>query len=83
MRRIRLTRQEREIEAALIRGEYLNVGKLEFEEIAQAVAHRKRDAVLNVRVNRGDIESIKQRARKLGIQYQTFLAELIHRVAHS
>ena len=83
MKRVKLTRQERGIEGALLRGEYLNVPKAELEEIAWAVAHRRKDAVLNIRVNREDLEGIKQKARKLGVKYQAFVAELLHRVAHS
>lgn len=83
MKRVKLTRQEREIEEALIKGEYVNVDKLDLALVAQAVAHRKKDAVLNLRVNRDDLEVIKQKARKLGVRYQPFLSELIHRVAHS
>lgn len=83
MKRIKLTRQEREIEEALIKGEYVNVDKIDLAQVAQAVAHRKKDAVLNLRVNREDLEVIKQKARKLGVRYQPFLSELIHRVAHS
>ncbi len=83
MKRVKLTRQEKEIEAALIKGEYVDVDKLNLAQVAQAVAHRQKDAVLNIRVNRQDLEAIKQRARKLGVRYQPFLSELIHRVAHS
>jgi len=83
MRPIKLTRQEKEIENALVRGEYQDVSKLEFEDIARAIAHRRKDAVLNVRVNRYDLEGIKHKAKKLGVRYQTFLSEIIHRVAHS
>lgn len=82
MKRIRLTKQEKGIEDALIRKEYLDVSKLEFEEIAGAVAHRRKDAVLSIRVNSQDLAEIKQRAQKMGIKYQAFLSELIHRVAH-
>ncbi|OGX37910.1 MAG: hypothetical protein A3C53_05870 [Omnitrophica WOR_2 bacterium RIFCSPHIGHO2_02_FULL_68_15] len=83
MRNIRLTRQEREIEAALLRGEYVDVPKAEFEAIAKAIAHRRKDAVLNIRVNREDVESIKQKARQLGVRYQALLSEFIHRLAHA
>ena len=82
MRRIKLSRQEKEIENALIKGEYADVDKLDLAEVAQAVAHRQKDAVLNIRVNRTDLEAIKQKAQKLGVRYQPFLSELIHRVAH-
>jgi predicted DNA binding CopG/RHH family protein len=82
MRRVKLSRGEREIEQALVRGEYVAVGKREFEEIAQAVAHRRKNAVLNVRVNSEDLKAIKEKAQHHGIKYQTFIAELLHRVAH-
>ena len=83
MREIKLTRQEKEIEGALIRGEYVSVPKSEFEDIARAVAHRRKDAVLNIRVNSEDLAGIKEKARRLGVKYQAFLSELLHRVAHS
>lgn len=82
MRRIKLTRSERAIEDALLRGEYVDAPKAEFEEIARALAHRRKNAVLNIRVNKDDLESIKQKAHKLGVKYQTFIAELLHQVAH-
>jgi len=83
MRQVKLTRGEREIEEALLRGEYVDVSKSEFEAIAQAIAHRKKDAVLNIRVNSEDLKSIKAKARRHGVKYQTLIAELLHRVAHS
>ena len=82
MRRIKLTRAEREIENALLKGEYVSVSKAEFDEVAQAIAHRRKDAVLNIRINSGDLRSLKQKAQRHGIKYQTFIAELLHRVAH-
>ena len=83
MRKIRLTRQERIVEESLLKNEYVDIGKGEFEAIAQAIAGRKKDAVLNVRVNSRDLKSIKQKAQRLGIRYQTFISELLHRVAQA
>jgi len=83
MRQIKLSRQEREIENALVKGEYFDVDKSEFNEIAQAISARKKDAVLNIRVNSGDLKSIKQKAKRLGIRYQTLISEFLHRFAHS
>ena len=83
MRRIKLSRGEGAIEQALVRGEYVNVGKSEFDAIAEAVAHRRKDAVLNIRVNSNDLKAIKEKARRHGIKYQTFISEFLHRVAHS
>ncbi len=80
-RRIKLNRQEKQIEGALLKGEYVDVDRATFHDIAQAVAARRKDAVLNLRVNSQDLESLKQKAQKLGIKYQTFISEILHRVA--
>ena len=83
MRQIKLSRSEEAIEHALVRGEYVDVGKSEFDAIAEAVAHRRKDAVLNIRVNSADLKAIKEKARHYGVKYQTFISEFLHRVAHS
>lgn len=80
-KRITLTRSEQAIERAVARGEYRPAPREEFERIAAAIARRKKDAVLNVRVNSQDLKSLKQKAKKLGIPYQTFVSELIHQYA--
>ena len=82
-RRVKLTREEKEIEEALIKGEYAPVSKERFEEVKQALEWRKKDAVLNIRINQGDLDNLKHKARKLGVKYQTFIAELLHRIAMS
>ena len=75
--------KEKAIEDSLLKGELINVKKSEFEVIAQAIAARKKDAVLNIRVNSVDLKTIKQKAQKLGIRYQTFISELLHRIAQT
>jgi predicted DNA binding CopG/RHH family protein len=77
----KLTKNEKKIERALIKGEYLDVGKAEFEAVAQSLAMRKKDAVLNIRVNREDLENIKRKAKKYGVKYQTLVSEWFHRIA--
>jgi len=81
MNKFKLNREERAIEAALLRGEYRPVSKAKFDRIAQALARRKKDAVLNIRVNSADLASIKQKAKKLGVPYQTLVSELLHHYA--
>jgi len=83
MRKIKLTRQEKAIEESLLKGEYISVSKEEFNTIADAIAARKKDAVLNIRVNSHDLASIKNKAERLGVRYQTFISELIHRIAQT
>ena len=81
MRKVTLSREEQAIERALLHGEYKNVTPATFEDIAQAIARRKKDAVISIRVNAQDLHHIKQKAKRLGVKYQTFLSELIHRIA--
>ncbi|MFH1458997.1 MAG: hypothetical protein ABIG64_01305 [Candidatus Omnitrophota bacterium] len=83
MRKAKLTQNEKEIENALLQGEYINIDKNEFKIIAQAITSRKKDAVLNVRMNQEDLKLLKKKAQQLGIKYQTFISELLHRVAHN
>jgi predicted DNA binding CopG/RHH family protein len=83
MRRIKLTRYEQSVEDALIRGEYVPTSREHFNELVQALAMRKKDAVLNIRVNKLDLENIKAKAAKLGVRYQTFISEILHQVAMS
>lgn len=81
MRRIKLTKQERWIEDHL--EEYVPVRGKEYDEIVEALERRKKDAVLNIRVNSYDLEHIKQKARKIGVKYQTFISEILHKVAQA
>ena len=81
MRKIKLTKEEQKIEDELVKGSYFDVNKSEFNNIAESIASRKRNAVLNIRVNLDDIKNIKNFAKKFGIGYQTLIAELIHKAA--
>lgn len=81
MRKIKLTKEERAIEDSL--EHFVPVDKQEYDEIVHAIAARKKNAVLNIRVNSHDLASIKHKAQQLGIRYQTFLSEVIHRIARA
>jgi predicted DNA binding CopG/RHH family protein len=81
MRKVKLTREERMIEDSL--ENFVPVEKQEYEQIINAIAARKKDAVLNIRVNSHDLTNIKHKARQLGIRYQTFISEVIHRIAQA
>ena len=77
----KLTQSEKKTEIELIKGEFADVGKTEFESIAQSLATRKKDAVLNIRVNSEDLKNIKRKAKKYGVKYQTLISEWFHHVA--
>ena len=81
MRKIKLTKEERAIEDNL--EQFVRIDKQEYEQIVRAIAARKKDAVLNIRVNSHDLASIKSKAERLGVRYQTFISELIHRIAQA
>ena len=81
MKSLKLTNQEKQIEKDLLDGIYKPVSDSEFNSIADAINKRKKDAVLNIRVNKQDLENIKKKAKKLGVRYQTLLSEIIHKVA--
>lgn len=81
MRKIKLTSYEKNIEEDLMQGIYVPVSKNELLSIAESIEKRKKDTVLNIRVNSRDLDSIKLKAKKLGLKYQTFLSEIIHKVA--
>ncbi|OGX33585.1 MAG: hypothetical protein A3I43_01310 [Omnitrophica WOR_2 bacterium RIFCSPLOWO2_02_FULL_50_19] len=81
MKKIKLTSEERKIEKDLLEGIYKPISSNEYRAISESIARRKKDTVLNIRVNSKDLKYIKHKARKLGIKYQTFISEIIHKVA--
>ncbi len=81
MRKVKLTKEEQAIENTL--DEFVPVSREEYNAIAHAITVRKKDAVLNIRVNSNDLKNIKQKASQLGIKYQTFISELLHRTAQA
>lgn len=62
--RIKLTPYERRLEAEIERGEWVPVSKEREEEIRKALEARKKNAVLNIRINKLDLECIKRKAKK-------------------
>ncbi|MBU1863888.1 MAG: hypothetical protein KKH94_09520 [Candidatus Omnitrophica bacterium] len=81
MKKIQLSKEEREIAQSIERGEFVPVTGAELDEVVAAIEARKKDMTITIRVNGNDIARIKERSQKLGIKYQTYLAEIIHRIA--
>ena len=81
MKEIRLTKEEKKIEGALLRGEYVKVSSKKLEEISQSLATKKKDSTMTIRVNSEDIKKIKGKAAKAGIKYQTFISNILHQIA--
>ena len=83
MRKIKLTKYEQSIEDAIGRGDYVPASKEENERIARMLAAYRKNAVLHMRINNNDLSLIKGKAKKLGVKYQSFIAEFLHRIAHA
>ena len=83
MIKTKLTSEEQKIMQAIERDEYLPVSGKELKNVAKAIAARKKDTTLTIRVNGQDIDGIKKMAGRKGIPYQSYLAEVIHRVAEA
>ena len=81
MKKIRLDTEEKKIMAAIEHDEFVPVTGKELREVADAIAARKKDRTLTIRVNSNDIRRIKRLAGSKGIPYQSYLSEIIHRVA--
>ena len=81
MSKIKLNAEEKRIIGAIKRNEYVPVGGKELREMADSIAARKKNMALTIRVNSQDINRIKKFSKTKGIPYQTYLSEVIHRVA--
>jgi predicted DNA binding CopG/RHH family protein len=78
---MKLTKVERAIERAAARGEYVSVSRAEHKAIAQAIVRRRKEAVLNIRMNQQDLDKLKKRAKQFKVPYQSFISEILHRHA--
>jgi len=83
MKKYKLTKEEKEIENALLRGEYIPIKGKELENIEKALKLRRKDITMTIRVNSKDIKKIKNKAKKLGVKYQSYISEVIHQVAEA
>ena len=83
MKKIKLHPEEMEITEAIERDEFVPVTGKQLEDVVIALTARKKDASLTIRVNSRDINRIKKMAQKKGIAYQSYISEVIHKVAES
>jgi len=81
-----LDEEEKAIEAAIKRGEYISDPNFEetkkiLKEAAGNYIALKKSSPITIRVNKGDILKIKSRANRKNMPYQTLLKTLIHEYA--
>ena len=60
---------------------YFDLADAKFKEIAKNLQSRRKDKVLNIRINSDDLEKLKAKASSLGVKYQTFISEILHQAA--
>ncbi|MBI4397905.1 MAG: hypothetical protein HY586_02135, partial [Candidatus Omnitrophica bacterium] len=61
--------------------EFVPITGKQLKDVADAIAARKKDTTLTIRVNSGDIRRIRKMAGEKKIPYQSYISEVIHRVA--
>ena len=79
--KFKLTKEERAIDRAIGRGEYVPVSPEEYKDIAEAIARRRKEAVLSIRINQQDLDNLKKKAKQYKVPYQSFISEILHRHA--
>ena len=81
----KLSREEQEILRVYQKGELKSVknsGGEKKQDVAYAKASLKKDHRLNIRISEQDLKAIQVKAMEEGLPYQTFIANVIHKVAH-
>jgi predicted DNA binding CopG/RHH family protein len=78
----KLTQAERELRAAVERGEWRSVKDLEkqrarYQVYAQATL--RKDRRINIRLSQKDLEALQTLAVEEGIPYQTLIASILHK----
>lgn len=84
---MKLDPEEQELYDAIERGEFrekplTKAEQKEFVDAAKYTLERmKKDARINIRVKRSDLDSIQQKAASNGLRYQTLISTLLHHFA--
>lgn len=78
----KLNREERELKAAVERGEWKSVASVKsesqrYQRYAQATF--KKDRRVNIRISGKDLEALQKRAIEEGVPYQTLISSLLHK----
>ena len=79
--KMKLTKYEQSIEDRA--DEFVPVSKEEFERIKAMLDRTRKNAILHIRMNRVDLDCLRQKAKQLGVKYHSYISEILHRIAHS
>ena len=76
----KLTREEKEIERSVMRGEWRSLPKHEVRRYqAYARTALQKSKRINIRLSPQDLEGMQQRALQEGLPYQTLVSSVIHK----
>ena len=82
-RNVKLTKEEREIEKSLERGEWKSAPKGEAARSVRSarafVRTAKKEGRINIRIAGKDLALIKESAESEGLPYQTFMTSILHK----
>jgi predicted DNA binding CopG/RHH family protein len=78
-KKFKLTKEEQWIEDHA--DEFVPITGPEYDFIVASLERKRKEMVLNMRINGDDLEAIKRKAQKSGIKYQTLISEVLHRFA--
>ncbi len=87
MKKLRLTKYEKELRNSIEKGEWKTIPNrdVEIKKSVNAaltqIKSMKKDARVSLRLNTLDIELIRDKAAKAGLPYQTLIASIIHQYA--
>ncbi|MBI1768878.1 MAG: hypothetical protein HYR67_10945 [Bacteroidetes bacterium] len=77
---MKLTKDEKEIQKGIARGDYKPVSKSESERLEKIFKHAARKVTrINIRLTDEDIAKLKSRADREGIPYQTLIGGVLHK----
>jgi len=80
----KLDKEERELSKSFNKGEWKSSSNLIQEKKKARKAsenYQKKDARINIRLSKTDLDQIKQKAAYEGLPYQTLIASILHKYA--
>ena len=80
----KLGKEERELSKSFSKGEWRSSSNLTQERKKARKAsenYQQKDARINIRLSKTDLEQIKQKAVYEGLPYQTLIASILHKYA--
>lgn len=80
-RKSKLTKSDQWIEDHL--DEFVSVPGPAYDAIVAALERKKNGVVLEIRVNRDDLEAIKRKAFNAGVSCKAFIYDILHKAAQA